>query len=110
MPSEEAFDFWESVHEIPSEVWKRRLADDDEQFDVIANNCFTFVHLVANAGIMGDGNPLPFSNDSEPLFVRTVRREVTSVPLDGQACSEEDIRKLIAQVAVREENGQAARS
>jgi hypothetical protein len=47
----------------------------------------------------------------EPLFVVAVGREVVAVSLHGESGLDEDIRKAVTEIAIREEGvAQAARS
>jgi len=69
------------------------------------------VGLVADAGVVGEGNPPARSHDLQPVFIGTIGREVIPVPLDREACGLQDLREKDAEVAVSEEDiGQAARS
>jgi hypothetical protein len=69
------------------------------------------VRLVADAPVMRNGNPAAARDTSQPLVVRTVRREVVGVSFYVKAGVAKDGWELQAEIAVSEEdNTQAARS
>ena len=69
------------------------------------------VRLVADAGVVGEGDPFASADFGQPVFVRTLGRKVIAVALDGETCVFQDLRKEAAEVAIGEEDKrQAARS
>lgn len=69
------------------------------------------VRLVADATIVRDRDPSAAAHRCEPLGVRRVVRKVVGGAFDTQAGGGEDGGKLLAEIAVGEENpAQAARS
>lgn len=93
------------------EVWERRLADDDEKANAVADHRRELVWLVADAGVVGEGDPFAPTDLRQPVFVRTSGREVIAVSLDGEARALQDLREEGAKVAIGEEDTrQAARS
>jgi hypothetical protein len=69
------------------------------------------VRLVANASVTGDGDPPSLTDHPQPLFVVAVGREVVAMPFYGEPAFDEDVRKVVAEIPVREEDvTQEARS
>jgi hypothetical protein len=66
--------------------WKRRLAYDDQQHDVVAYDRGKFIGLVADAVVVSDGDPLFFAYGFQPDFIRTIRWKVVTVPAYIQTC------------------------
>jgi hypothetical protein len=93
------------------EVWQRSLADDYQEPDPVADHRREFVRLVADAGVVGEGDPFAPTDLRQPVFVRTLGREVILVSLDTEGRALQDLREDGAEVAIGEENKrQAARS
>lgn len=77
----------------------------------MANHRRQFIRLVADPGVVGDGNPFAPAHLGQPVFVGALGREVIAVALDGEARALQDGREERAEVAISEEdNRQAARS
>ena len=69
------------------------------------------IRLVANTAVVGEGDPAALADLLQPRFVRRVVREMTRVPLDGQAAVLQNLRESLTEVAVGEiDKAQAARS
>lgn len=98
-------------NEALRQLFVRCLTDEDEQTNSVLFDGRQLVGLVANATIVRDGRPLLSANALEPFFVGCSRREVINMPLDVQAGRTKDIWKLVAEIAIGEEDAaQAARS
>jgi len=77
----------------------------------MTNDCCKFVRFVSDAAVVGYGDPSSSGHFAEPHIIRARWRKVVGVALDGQPCGAQGVRKLEAEVTVREEdNTQAARS
>ena len=88
-----------------------RLADDDEEPHSVADHRRQLIRLVADSGVVGDGDPFAPAHLGQPVFVRALGREVIAVALDGEARGRQDGREERAEVAISEEDKrQAARS
>ena len=108
---EELYNFPFGPHEGLGELGKRRIAHYDQQADPVSLDRIQFVGFVPNAPIVGHRDPSLVSDFCQPLFIRAVRREMIAVAMNAQASSRQDVRELVAQVAVCEiDNTQAARS
>ena len=59
-----------------------------------------FVRFVSDAGVVTDCDSSFSADGFQPNFVRTVGREVILVPLDLQSCTDEDLRKSRAEIAI----------
>ena len=69
------------------------------------------VRLVADAAIVGQGDPSAPADLGQPLFVRALSPEVIAVVLNADASASQDLREEDAEVAICEEDKrQAARS
>jgi hypothetical protein len=69
------------------------------------------VRLVANAPVMGQGDPLAGAYRAEPVFVALVGSEMIAVPLDRETRGSQDVGESGAEIAVGEEDtAQAVRS
>lgn len=78
------------------------MADDDQQRDTIADDGGKLVGRVANSLVMSNGNsPVP-SAVLQPLIVGTIGRKQISVAFHRQSGLGEDLRKLLAEVAIGE--------
>jgi hypothetical protein len=77
----------------------------------VANDSGELIRLVPDPCVVRDPDPTAASDLAHPVFVGSVGREMIGMALDGEPAGSQDLRELIAEVAVREEdNGQAARS
>jgi hypothetical protein len=86
------------------------LTDDDQKPDTVVDHRREFVRLVADAGIVAEGNPFEPTDFRQPVFVRTIGCEVIAVSLNGEAAFQ-DLREEAAEVKVGEvDKRQAARS
>jgi hypothetical protein len=89
----------------------RSVADDDQQGYVVPHDRGKLVGLVADAGVVTNGNPVTSANFFQPNFVGAVLREVVGVALDRQAGGAQNLGKAFAKVSIREEDRlHAARS
>lgn len=97
--------------ECPSELSKRRRADNNQQGGLVLDYCRQFIGLIANTLVVRHRHPTLRRHRGKPFAVWAVGREVIHVSFDDEATVGEDVRKLQAEIAVGEEdNVQAARS
>lgn len=87
-----------------SQLRKRDTAYDHEQGYAVLNHCGKLIGLVTYAPIVSDRDPTLAADFLKPFFVRTVMLEMVGMALNRQASGPEGLRKLLAQVPVREED------
>lgn len=111
MAAEEVHDPRRGRDEVPCQVGERRLADDDKKRDAVSNDRSQLVGPIANSGVVSDGDPALGVYRAKPFIVSRVVSEVIGVAFNGKACRGQDIRELLSEIAISEEdNAQAARS
>ena len=72
---------------------------------------FKFVRFVADTRVMSYRDPTSRADGGKPFFIRTGWSEMIAVTFNAQSCRGENVRKPVAEVAIRKENNaQAARS
>jgi hypothetical protein len=100
-----------SGNEILRQFRERRFTHYHEQSNSIADDCFKFVPLVADTGVVCYRDSTSCANSGKPFFIRTGWSEMIAVPFNAQSGSGENVREPVAEIAIRKENNaQAARS
>ena len=93
------------------ELGIRGSARHHEEPHIVPLDRGPLVRFVSDSGVVGQGDPAPFSNRVQPLFVRAVWIEVVSMSLDRETGVLQDLAELQAEISVREvDDTQAARS
>ena len=75
-------DSWDTRDERAREIGKRGRADDDQQGNAIAHDGIAFIRFVADAAIVGEGNPSALADRLQPCLVRRVMGKMIGVSLD----------------------------
>src|ERR1700722_221094 len=110
-PVKKILDHRAAVHEAARQVWKRCLADDNQQGDAVLHDGIELIRLVANPAIWRECDPSALAGRPEPQLVRRIVGEVISVPLDCQVAGFQNLRESFAEIAIGEiDKAQAARS
>jgi hypothetical protein len=79
--------------------------------NIMADDRFKLVRLVADPGIVGYRDPALSADNGEPLFVGSSGLKVIAMAFDVQTRRGKSVRKPVAKISIRkEDNGQAARS
>lgn len=106
---QERVDQMVSCNEVSGQLGERHSSDHEHRNAMVLDGS-TFVRLVANALVVRDDDPAVATCDFEPLDVRRVRPEVISMAFDAQPAAAQDLRELLSQIPVGEEDArQAAR-
>lgn len=98
-------------NEVPGEVGQGRSADDDEERHPMTDHRVAFIGLVADALVVGEGDPAAAGDLFQPYLVGRVVAKVVSVPLYRQAPGPEYLSELLPEIAIGEKDRcHAARS
>jgi hypothetical protein len=104
MPLYEIQDTWCGGHERPCQFWVGRMADDHQQCHTVLHHGCQFIRLIANAPIVRERNPPTPTYFPQPLFIGSIVPKVVHMALNAQTGGTQDLRKLLAEVAVREKD------
>jgi hypothetical protein len=80
------------------------MADDHEQCHTVLHDGCQFVRLVADAPIVREGNPPAPPYFPQLLFIGSIVPKVVHMALSAQTGGTQDLRKFLAEVAVREKD------
>ena len=104
------FDSVYGVDEIPGKNRMGNLATEYEQGNAGGLHCRELIRLVANALVVRYNRPSSLADFDNPLFVFRMIYEVIGMPLNRNPCVLKNRRELFAEIAIRKEGCQAARS